>query len=298
MGSRAEPKRLEESRRPKESAFHCHHVIDIASLEELFEHDGPLLAEDSELYHYGQAAQAGTEECNGVQRHVNRVMEQIKARKQDEVLQRFDSAMRTAAHRVDLLEANDSDKLVDTGTSEQLMRETIASLQAAQERMEIRARATAALQAAAQRAASASTSTTEKAVPSTKQNKSIAEPQVDQGRRASRAAPKAAVAKSIPKAMAPRPKEPDELQARIKKALEAAQSRQATEATATETLQDRIQKAMADAQRRTLQDAKSAYAPENEEQTTTASSYSATDSGSDDGADTWQPNLWWAPAPR
>merc|ERR1719491_504969 len=116
------------------------------------------------------------------------------------------------------------------------MIETIASLQAAQERMELRARATAALEAATQRAAASSAqkaserAATAQWASAASTAASSSESEADPGSSAVQAAPKAAAVQSAPKALAPRPKESDELQARIQKALEAAQNRQASEA--------------------------------------------------------------------
>lgn len=293
-------------------------VVDIASLEELFEHDGPLLAEDCDLYHFERDAalaesppvvqatdSLGSEER--VEQHVKRVMEQVKARQQGEVLQRFDSAIRTAAHRVELL---DTSKAQNSSSDEQLVKDTMASLQAAQDRMALRTRVAAALQAATERAAATSAN-----------SNSASRPELE--------------VETPPLAsLAP---ESDELQARIQKAIAAAHNRHASEeaptnlthqdsqavvvpakqavapdkqpvvvpagrlksvarSQAAETLQDRVDRVLLEAQRR-AQDTQSALGENLEEQTTTASSHSATDSGSDNGADEWQSRLWW-PAAR
>jgi hypothetical protein len=228
-------------------------VIDITSIEELFEHDGPLLAEDSDMYNfetYAAQPEPEQQEAEKVQQHVNKVMEQIKARKQDDVLPRF----------------------FDSGPepSEQLVKDTMASLHAVQERMELRARAAAALEAAAQRAAATSNVKADKEDSS---QKSQLEPAV---------------------AMRP-PVVPG------KAALAAAARCEArARQKADETLQDRISRVMAAAKSRTLtgQDTTVVHTGEHfEEQTTTASSYSATDSGSESGAE-WQPSVFWGPAPR
>lgn len=298
------------------------HVIDIASLEELFEHDGPLLAEDCDLYGYhfetdaalvkpSAAVQADSPDPEQrVEQHVKKVMEQIKARQQDEVLQRFDFAMRTAAHRVELLDAS---KARNSSSDDQLVKDTMVSLQAAQDRMALRMHVTAALQAATERAAATSANPEQASTP---------ELEVETQPVAS---------------LAP---ESDEIQERIQKAIAAAHNRHASEdsqhavlpakqavalkkqaavapsrtpkvtpvwqsagssksvakSQAAETFQDRIDRVLLEAQRR-AQDARGALGENLEEQTTTASSHSATDSGSDNGADEWQSKLWWT-APR
>lgn len=233
----------------KNNGWTANHVIDIASLEELFQHDGPLLAEDSEWYHFENDAAipepepvpqpqtvraklrqlhepqaAGPElQEKKVEQHMKKVMERIKARKQDEVRQRFDSAIRTAAHRVDLLpvdhvdhyEAYNATMKTADATAEQIVRDAMASLQAAKERMELRTRATAALQAATERAAK---NTAAKAENNSAEAEDLKPP------------PTKNIAIKPIKAPASRNKENDVLQARIQKALAAAQIRHASEA--------------------------------------------------------------------
>jgi hypothetical protein len=237
-------------------------VIDIASPEELFEHDGPLLAEDSDLYHFETySVRAEPQVTDRVQEHVNKVMEQIKARKQDEMLHRF----------------------FDSGSeaSEKLLEDTMASLQAAQERMELRARATAALQAATQRAAAATSAP--KLDPDTNSEKDPPKPPPEPPVQFPQVAKRPPVAPGHAAFAA------------------AATSKRPNKASVPETLEDRINRVMAEAKTRTLTaqaEAPTAHNFENfEEQTTTASSYSATDSGSESGAE-WQPNVFWGPAPR
>jgi len=354
MGAQAEAGNPTELRQPASCIYH---VIDIASPEELFEHDGPLLAEDSEMYHFRNStafvepepeAQAppqvnGTEwQETRVEEHVKKVMEQIKARKQDEVLRRFDSAMRTAANRVDLLDHVDVFEDHSSDSADQLVKDTMASLQAAQERLELRNRATAALQAATERAAS----TREAKVKSASRNE-VRNPSGTQAAtkapatiKAGPAVPLKTGSAAATQASVHRPKDSDcksdeQLQARIQKALKAAHSRHASEVKpekhptsqttadaakrlpaapepsatsavkstkASETLQDHVSRVMAEARRRslTVQDTKGVQAGENlEEQTTTASSYSATDSGSEESGGELQPTAtWWGPAPR
>lgn len=357
--------------RPATKPARCiRYVIDIASPEELWDHDGPLLAEDLDYddaaaehilpkapaQHKAHKVNDRVQQEQGIEQHVKKVMEQIKARQQEEVLQRFDYAMYAAAHRVDLLdlvelplEAHEAEEEIcssvwpsaEEGSSvwpsaeeqQLLTMHTMSEPQVDQERLEleIQTRAIAALQAAAERAA---TSTTAKA----SESASRAEDKVKEISVASSS--KTAPAKA-------RPKDSNDLQTRIQKALEAAQSRHASEqpsrvppekkkpshvpaapaparaakaATtvqpkAPETLQDRINRVMVEAQRRstTVQDTNSPHAGENlEEQTTTASSYSATDSGSDSGTEWPSLSRWgnappkaaaqwgteWGPAPR
>jgi|Transcript_77415 hypothetical protein len=227
-------------------------IIDIASPEELFEHDGPLLAEDSDWYHYRRyacheqkeaAAPRREKVTDGVQEHVKRVMEQAKVRKVHE---------RSAI-----------------ASSTELMKETMRSLQAAQDRMEFRARASAALEAAAKRAAAAKDA-----------------PEVVSEKESSKApAQHHPIAKKPPTAPGPVSRAP-------------ADSRR-PKPQAAESLQDRISRILAEAQRRN-QDAQTNHTTENIElweQTTTASSISATDSGSDSGAE-WQPSMFWGQMPR
>jgi len=323
MGVEVEAGNPTELRRCLKGEQRFNHVIDIASLEELFEHDGPLLAEDCDLYGYHFERDAALVESSPVvqaidslgseqrvEQHVKKVMEQIKARQQDEVLQRFDSAIRTAAHRVEL---QDTSKAQNSSSDEQLVKDTMVSLQAAQDRMALKMRVSAALQAASERAAATS---------ATPKSASIPEPEVE-----------------APPLASPAP-ESDELQARIQKAIAAAHNRHASEdsqdvvvpakqavapkkqavvapsktakvvpakssvgalksvarSQAAETFQDRVDRVLLEAQRR-AQDTQGSLGENLEEQTTTASSHSATDSGSDNGADEWQSRLWWT-APR
>jgi len=219
-------------------------IIDIASPEELFEHDGPLLAEDSDWYHYRRyACHEQKEVTDVVQEHVKRIMEQAKVRKVHE---------RSAI-----------------ASSAELMKETMRSLQAAQDRMELRARASAALEAAAKRAAAAKGS-----------------PEVVSEKESSKApAEHHPIAKKPPTAPGPVSRAP-------------ADSRR-PKPQAAESLQDRINRILAEAQRRN-QDAQTNHTTENFElweQTTTASSISATDSGSESGAE-WQPSMFWGQMPR
>jgi len=288
------------------------HVVDIASPEELWKHDGPLLAEDCYKYHFDTdaaifepepdpALKVASKELpeERLEEHVKKVFEKIEERKKEEVLRRFDSAMRTAAHRVDLLDHLDlTEEQAPEHAGYDVMRGTMASLQAVQEHLEWRTRANAAVQAANERAAVAAG--------------------YKDGSRHTKAAAKSGF---------------DPIQARIQEALSAAQSRHATEAkfreqevlkkTATnatttsskstrrseapETLESRISRVMAEAQQRSvtqrskvLSDAphqKEAFSENFEEQTTSASSYSATDSGEESGAER-QSSLWWSLAPR
>lgn len=138
------------------------YVTDIASLEELFASDGPLTADDADRSCNDDPI--SIEMIDGLRIHVDRVMETIKARKESEVRTHIDQALRTATQRSapdwDAESEQDEFFPVDVSVPHQevtqaaeVMKETIVSLQAAQERMEIRARATAALQAAAHRAA-------------------------------------------------------------------------------------------------------------------------------------------------
>lgn len=101
---------------------------------------------------------------DGLKIHVDRVMETIKARKESEVRTHIDQALRTATQRSapdwdaesehdELFQVEVASQPPDATQAVEIMKETIDSLQAAQERMELRARATAALQAAANRAA-------------------------------------------------------------------------------------------------------------------------------------------------
>jgi len=344
-------------------------VIDIASPEELFEHDGPLLAEDSERYQFlthGALAEEpelpqievlidgaelrANEKARRLELHVKNVMGKVKARQDEEVLQRFDSAMCAAAYRVELVTTSeammslqtrrDSDSAIQ---AEQQVLEAMISLQAAQERMELRTRAKAALEAASERAAtnkSKSQSSSEPEVSEPSGNKPAHKAVSPISAKTDRTLYATPAKTAAPKAQASRLKEsdckPDELQARIQKALTAAHSRHASEVQvkpvkqhlskpadlakrrpaaastaapavkstrrpqAPESLQDRISRVMAETQRRltTVHDAPGAHIGENiEEQTTTASSYSATDSGSESGAEC-QSSLWWGPVPR
>lgn len=153
---------LEPAQCVKSNDWTFDHIADIASLEELFLHDGPLLAEERELCWIENDAALEKELAawsqpqapeEKIEQHVKKVMEQIKARKQDEVRQRFDSAIRTAAHRVDLLDGYEEASENEPPPTDQIEKDTMASVQAAKERMELRSRAKAALQAAAARAA-------------------------------------------------------------------------------------------------------------------------------------------------
>lgn len=341
-------------------------VIDIASPEELFEHDGPLLAEDSERYQFlthGALAEEpeisqievlidgaelrANEKARRLELHVKNVMGKVKERQDEEVLQRFDSAICAAAYRVELVTTSEAmtplQQRRDESAiqAEQQVLEAMISLQAAQERMELRTRAKAALEAASERAAT-----------NKSKSQSSSEPEVSEasGTKPAHKAVSPISAKTdktlyatpaktaAPKAQASRLKEsdcePDELQARIQKALTAAHSRHSSEVKpveqhpsrpadlakrrpaaastaapavkstrrpqAPESLQDRISRVMAETQRRltTVHDAPGAHIGESiEEQTTTASSYSATDSGSESGAEC-QSSLWWGPVPR
>jgi len=267
MGAQAEASHPTKPRPCAEPA-HCikydrwinNNIIDIASLEELFQHDGPLLAEDCERYHFEndaaiipepepvaqpQPQASGPEQQEKrVEQHVKKVMEQIKARQQDEVRQRFDCAMHAKAYRVDLLdgvdfseatndEDDDPDPRMFTGlplrhtqvhyaappSSDQIVKETMASLQAAKERMELRTRATAALQAATARAAKTTAANAE--ITST-EAQAIPTPQTKRG----------TIGPGLSKAPVSRSKDQpyDVLQVRIQKALAAAQIRHASEA--------------------------------------------------------------------
>lgn len=226
-------------------------IIDIASPEELFEHDGPLLAEDSDWYHYRRYVcqdEEVKEVTDGLQEHVKRVIEQAKVRK---------------VHERSVMES-----------SEQLMKETMASLQAAQERMELRARASAALEAAAKRAAEAAKAAPEVA------------PEVT---------PEKEVQKPLPE-QRPAKKKPPTAPGLVSRA--PAATRRPTP-QAAESLQDRINRVLAEAQRRN-QDTQANYTNDNYElweQTTTASSISAADSGSESGTE-WQPSMFWGTMPR
>jgi hypothetical protein len=239
--------RIQETEQRQQSSCLGFGIIDIASPEELFEHDGPLLAEDSEWYHYRRyVCQEEKEEVtDGVQAHVKRVMEQAKVRK---------------VHERSVMASN-----------EQLMMETMASLQAAQERMELRARASAALEAAAKRAAAAKNSAD--ALP--EKEKDLSKPALKHF----------STTKKPPTAPGP-----------ISRAPPAARRSQPQ---AAESLQDRINRVLAEAQRRNQEGYANHGADNYElwEQTTTASSISAADSGSESGAE-WQPSMFWGTMPR
>lgn len=138
-------------------------VIDISSPEELFEHDGPLLAEDTDWYWFAKDDLDEARGGSGVQRHIDKVMEQIKVRKESEVRMRIDSAVRTAVQRtapqwhahVDcdpVEEAKAATEEAAQAEVAELMKATMESLEAARQRMELRARAAAAIQAATSRA--------------------------------------------------------------------------------------------------------------------------------------------------
>jgi hypothetical protein len=250
MGAQAEPKNYtkprhcaEPSKCVKDNGWNSNHVInviDIASLEELFKQPGPLLAEDSEQYAFENDAarwpepepepvarpqpQAPVPVEKKVENHLKRVMERVKARQQDEVRQRFDCAMHNAAHRVDLLPLDRVDhyEAYNTSTSstasanEKVLKDTMASLQAAKERMELRTRATAALEAAAARAAKTTAAKGE--INSTEAKENRSPPSKSNTLRLSQ------VPQPVKKELY------DPLQARIQKALAAAHQRHASEA--------------------------------------------------------------------
>lgn len=243
-------------------------VIDITSIEELFQQDGPLLAEDSDLYNfetYAAWAKPEPEEADHVKEHMKMVMERMKAREQNGSHRRFyDAASEEREH---------------------LMQDAMEALQAAQERMELRARAEAALEAASQRAAAVSSSNTVEEDP--QRVAASKRPPVVPGQAALAAAARCEARKA--------------LERRQRQALEMAAAARPEPRKVTETLQDRISRVMAETKARTLanQDNTSVnFAEHSEEQTTTASSYSATDSGSESGADLQTGGVFWGPAPR
>mmetsp|Transcript_158558 Transcript_158558/g.279991 ORF Transcript_158558/g.279991 Transcript_158558/m.279991 type:complete len:413 (+) Transcript_158558:99-1337(+) len=138
-------------------------VIDISSPEELFEHDGPLLAEDTDWYWFAKDDMHEAGGGGGLKRHIDRVMEQIKVRKECEVRTRIDSAVRTAVQRtapqwdahVDCEQVDEAKPATEEAAQAEvaeLMKATMESLEAARQRMELRARAAAAIQAATSRA--------------------------------------------------------------------------------------------------------------------------------------------------
>jgi hypothetical protein len=263
MGAQAEPKKDTKPRHcaapskcVKDNGWNSNHVInviDIASLEELFKQPGPLLAEDCERYHFENDAarwpepepepvarpqpQAAVTVEERIESHLRKVMDGVKARQQDEVRQRFDCAMRTAAYRVDLLqpepvdhyellplepvdhyEAYNTSNSSTASNNEKLLKDTMASLQAAKERMELRTRATAALEAAAARAANSSAAKSESTSTEAKENRSPPT-------RSNTLHPS-----KVPQPVKKGPALYDLLQARIQKALAAAHQRHASEA--------------------------------------------------------------------